>query len=183
MLSLVLLPIVGIVIGIIIGTRRGNIFPYTMAGAFFGFIGGILLSLTLTGIIPETTSSKMILLREVRLHSLGDASATSGKFFLGIGSFESQDYYKFYQEVGQAFYAGKVPVIKSAIYEENRQDGVLEIYARARVVRHKPLPKLLYAFSFRSSDTLQIEQSEYLSEDLYEFHVPKNSVSQEFRVN
>ena len=183
MLSLILLPMVGIIVGIIIGTRRGDIFVHTMAGASLGLILGMLLSITLTGIIPETMSSEMVLLREAKLHSLGDASITSGRFFLGCGSVESQDYYKFNQTIGEAFFSGKAPVVKSMIYKEDRQNGVLRIYGRANVVRHRPLPKLLYAFSFRSSDTLQVEQKEFLTDDLYEFHVPKNSVNRKFQVN
>jgi hypothetical protein len=66
---------------------------------------------------------------EAELVNLRSSDGVSGNFFLGTGSIGTQQYYFFYQKVGDGCRPGKVEVNDNVtVYEEKRHNGQLKVY-------------------------------------------------------
>lgn len=93
-------------------------------GILIGGIGAAWTAL-LTNILPKEFTFE----KEIQLVALQDKFGQDGTFFLGSGRIKQKFYYTFYQENPDGSISlNLVPAEKAKIFEEDRKDGILEVY-------------------------------------------------------
>lgn len=102
-----------------------RMFPGLLAGTV-GFVTGLVISFTISFIVPAETIFK----EKTSLVALQDNQSIGGKFFLGSGSFHGEFYYVFYKNTSDGIELDKVNATAAKIYEEVREDGVLEVWEK-----------------------------------------------------
>ena len=101
--------------------------------------------------------------KTTELVSLRDDSGVSGRFFLGTGAINENQYYVFYKKIGSGFQQGKVEVSDNVtIFEEEREDGEVKLY--------------IYQFVNPSSWLWSLDYEE----KKWEFFIPKGSIKRNF---
>lgn len=132
-------------------------FLLSLVMGMIGFIIGMFLSLFLGLFAP-----KEIVKTEIPLVAFSDGQSIHGNFFLGIGSINGEDVYSFYKRREDGgIERGRVKSANIPIYEEDRKDGVLEIYKR----------KVVGTWALWA-DVPQNTR--------YEFHLPEGTVVRQF---
>ena len=93
--------------------------------SFMGIPLGLLLALLVGLFLPtdwsETETAKLVSLRD-------GGNVTTGSFFLGTGSIESEQYYFFYRSVGEGYVVDKIRASETVIFEQKRYNGELKSY-------------------------------------------------------
>ena len=136
-------------------------FQTKILGLIIGGVAGLLLAAVISSISgkkEEKTDTR-------KLISLRGANYTTGDLFLGIGSINSSLCYLYYEmrEDGGCV-LGKMHAVSDnvLVYEEDRSDGVLEIYET-----------LTSAKLWWGLDLLDEKR-------IYKFRIPKGSIKREF---
>ena len=137
--------------------------------AFFGMIGavcGVVIGIVIAqGITNFVAPKEWVKTHEVKLIAFNDSRSVHGRFFLGCGSMQERNVYLYYTQGSDGgIRQGWESTGNSVIYEQDRKDGMLEIY-RTRLKQSWSLWGL-------SPDEISIE-----------FYVPKGTVLRQFKAD
>ncbi len=137
------------------------------AGGILGSIIGAAIAFVLGIFVPKPKGNQET--KTTRLASLRSSGGIQGSFFLGSGSIESQQYYRYYEDSGDGGYTPCQLQIDSnvTVYEEDRKDAELVV--------------TWTAYDNRFIDGFVIQNLD--SNTRYAFHVPRGSILQEFVLN
>lgn len=146
--------------------RFGDHFIDHVFGAFIflcfmslAFIVGGFLSLMIGVCIP--TQWKEI--KRIPLVSLRSGNATTGLFFVGLGSLGEDLCYFYYEKVGEGYKPGKIKVDDNVtVFEQPREDA----------------ERVMYSLEFKNSVLDAFAISPGIKK--YEFYIPNGSLRKEF---
>ena len=126
-------------------------------GILIGGIGAAWAAL-FTNIFPK----EFIFEKEIQLVARQDKFGQDGIFFLGSGKIKQNFYYAFYQKNPDGSISlNLVPAEKAKIFEEDRKDGILEVYKA--VIRSEKLRNWCFPPKERK----------------YVFRIPKGSIKRD----
>lgn len=133
-----------------------------ICGALVGFAIAVVTAVTLPVVKTTTKTTSM------KLMAFSDSHRVQGSFFLGCGSIQDVDYYFYYSVDPKdgAILQGKVPVNETRLYEQDREDGLLEIWT-TKYVRGKSI------WALKSGQTETSRPS-------YKIYVPRGTVLRRF---
>lgn len=140
---------------------NGDFFSMLMGGIF----GCGLLGIMLSAMIASFSGKKEEKIDTMRLVSLRGTNQIMGNFFLGIGSINSTPHYLYYEllnDGGCNLHKLRADMSNVLVYEEDRGDGVLELYEK--ISKIGPLWGL------------DLNENPYI----YRFRIPTGSIKREF---
>ena len=142
----------------------------TFSCSFVGLLFGVLISLVVGMVLPKTH----VLENQIELIAVQDNSLSRTQtrlFLIGVNlEQEERFYYLFYQKEGDRIKFGKVPVDKTTIYEEERNNGLMKVY-REKIASSGSILNLLGAYGILYWD------------EKYEIFVPQGSVIRKFQLD
>ncbi len=140
-------------------------FGYNLFAALcFAVMIGLLFALLADSFVPR----QWVKVEEIELVSLRDSEDTSGQFFLGTGSFETEKHYFFYKKVGEGYQPGKLKASdKITIFERSTDRGEIRKYTKKPIESPWPWPWYWIAFSPSYGER-------------YEIIIPEGSLRQSF---
>lgn len=157
-----------IILCIIIGLVRTHFYDFWTESAdyiisfMFSGIVGLVLAFGIGLFIPKMTFTH----QQIELAAMQDGIQTSGQFFLGSGSVDEETYYLFYAKTGETSYVmDKRTTNTSTIFEDEEHEPYLTDYDQV----------------FRTDLWLWIALPTLSRRS--EFHIPKGSVLQNFRLD
>ncbi len=134
---------------------------FTSVGVFFGGTIGLLLAAIVGIPAPEVT----VKTEEISLAAFNDSRTIRGSFFLGCGTVEGNVTYFYYrQRPDGGLEQGWVQSENVIIYEEDRADGILQVYQK----------KLVHPWEFWALPW---------GSPCYQFRVPKGTVIRQFKAD
>ncbi|HYD93556.1 MAG TPA: hypothetical protein VEB18_03865 [Candidatus Paceibacterota bacterium] len=145
--------------------QSGERIADTIIGALMLLVLGLVVLILLGTFIGGFIPKKWKVVRKVSLVALRDETTLGGAFFLGCGGITSETNYVFFERVDDnCFRQQRLASNEVYIYEEDEDDGVLEEYE--------------YVFAHPLFWLIAINPGK----SRYEFHIPRGSVRQEFRL-
>jgi len=114
----ILFGVVSLALGIILGIKNNNfesfLFPILFGGMFTVAVG-MIVNLAAASVIGYHYEEKNI----SNIASIQDNVQTSGSFFLGSGTIDSEAVFYFYEQDGDGYRLTHVPAYRSKIVESN----------------------------------------------------------------
>ena len=157
------------VIGTVIGWKSMGGDEWFLDGLIAILCGAIaaFVALLIAALIGTCLPAEYVLDHQIELAALNDHSGISGNFFLGCGNIENEFYYVFYRkEPDGSKTFDKIKADKKAkIYEEERNDGIIEAFREDFINKNH----WLFAVVF--------------SEPRYKIRIPKGSISKKFKLD
>lgn len=151
-----LVPIIGIIVGIIKGWDFFEKIGCAFGLGFLGFIAVLLIGLPLAFNLPKTIEYE-----NVELVTLQDGSSQRGSFFLGSGFIDGVQKYTYYSKSGDAFQLRSVDAEDVLVFQDTKNP-----YVRHEKSCTSPRDWLIEC----AIDTDRVT----------EIHVPKNSIKADF---
>ncbi len=136
------------------------------ASALIGLVFGVIAMVV--AIIPAfTVSTSPVPTHKQSIYAIKDSNEMHGNFSLGFGSVDEESYYYYVTEDSNGFKAvKKLKVSSSKIKEENIAKPYVQVYEQRY---NSAVARFMYG--------------EYSGDESYAFHVPKHTITTEYKVD
>lgn len=177
MVTVLGLAVIGAVTGFLLARRSAkpgfDTIMFVFFGLVFGAIGGVIVAFIVDVTTIVAVQKEWVVTSQVNLAAMRTEDTLEGAFFLASGSIDEEHYYRYYAETSDGGYvfrrleAEREDVI---VYEDREEGGVLIIKELLPVEKYGWLKWFFLAPYPGALDRR------------YEFHIPKGSLIQEFRL-